>query len=145
MSHLKNAIVNIVPSLRYADAAKAIDWLCDAFAFERQLVVPAEGGGIAHAQLRFGNGMLMLGSDGGHEGGPFDQLVRSPASRDDTRPSSIYVIVADADAHCARARAAGAEIIQAPQDEEYGGRGYTCRDLEGNVWTFGSYDPFAES
>ncbi len=144
MSKPKNATVNLIPSLRYADAAKAIDWLCDAFAFERQLVVPGEGGGIAHAQLRFGNGMLMLGSGGNHEG-PFDQRVRPPANREAERPSSIYVIVADADTHCARARAAGAEIVQAPQDEEYGGRGYTCRDLEGNVWTFGSYDPFAES
>ena len=63
----KNTIVNLIPSLRYADAPKAIDWLCDAFAFERHLVVPGEDGAIAHAQLRFGNGMLMLGSGGGHD------------------------------------------------------------------------------
>ena len=62
MSNPKNAKVNIIPSLRYADAAKAIDWLCDAFGFERQMVVPGENGAIAHAQLGFGNGMLMLGS-----------------------------------------------------------------------------------
>ena len=139
----KNTIVNIIPSLRYADAAKAIDWLCDAFALERHLVVPGEDGAIAHAQLRFGNGMLMLGSGGGHEG-PFDRLVRPPASRDEARPGGLYVIVDDADAHCARARATGAEVIMEPEDADYGGRGYTCRDLEGNVWTFGTYDPFAE-
>jgi len=140
----KNAIVNIIPSLRYADAPKAIDWLCDAFAFERHLVVPGEDGAIAHAQLRFGNGMLMLGSDGAHDG-PFDQLVRSPSNRDDSRPSSLYVIVEDADAHYEGARAAGAEILLEPEDPEYGGRAYTCSDLEGNVWTFGSYDPNAEN
>jgi uncharacterized glyoxalase superfamily protein PhnB len=79
-SNPKKAKVNIVPSLRYADAAKAIDWLCDAFGFERQMVVPGENGSIAHAQLCFGNGMLMLGSGGVHEG-PFDELVRPPRSR----------------------------------------------------------------
>ena len=143
MSNPKNTTV-VIPSLRYADAPKAIDWLCDAFGFERHLVVPDEGGTIAHAQLRFGNGMLMLGSGGNHEG-PFDKLVRPPASREQVRPSSVYVIVDDPDAHCTRARAAGAEIIMEPEDADYGGRGYTCVDLEGNVWTFGSYDPFAES
>jgi len=147
MSKPKNATVNLILSLRYSDAAKAIDWLCDAFGFERQLVVPGEAGAIAHAQLRFGNGMLMLGSGGSHEGGnesPFDQRVQPPANLEDVRPSSIYVIVDDVDAHCTRARAAGAEIIMEPEDVDHGGRSYTCCDLEGNVFTFGTYDPFAE-
>ena len=143
MTGPKSAIVNLIPSLRYADAAKAIDWLCDAFGFERQLVVPGENGAIVHAQLRFGNGMLMMGSGGNHEG-TFDQLVRPLASRDVPRPSSIYVIVTDVDAHCARARAAGAEIVTEPENPDHGGRSYTCRDLEGIVWSFGTYDPFAE-
>ena len=147
MSNPKIATVNIMPSLRYADAAKAIDWLCDAFGFERHLVVPGEEGAIAHAQLRFGNGMMMLGSGGTHEPGnennPYDTRVQPPANREEVRPSSIYVIVADADAHYTRARAAGAEIIMEPEDADYGGRGYTCCDLEGNVWTFGTYDPLA--
>ena len=143
MSNPKNTTV-VIPSLRYADAPKAIDWLCNAFGFERHLVVPDEGGTIAHAQLRIGNGMLMLGSGGDHDG-PFDRLVRPPKSRNEPRPSSIYVIVEDADAHYARARAAGAEIVMELEDPEYGGRAYTCSDLEGNVWTFGSYDPNAEN
>ena len=143
MSNPANTIVNIIPSLRYSDAAKAVDWLCDAFAFERQLVVPGEDGAIIHAQLRFGNGMVMLGSGGGHDG-PFDQRVQPPNNPDQVRPSSLYVIVDDADSHCTRARSAGAEIIMEPEDADYGGRGYTCLDPEGNVWTFGTYDPFAE-
>ncbi len=139
-------IAPLIPSLRYRDAAKAIDWLCDAFGFERHLVVPGEGGAIAHAQLRFGNGMLMLGSGGGSAGAAeraYDRLVQAPADPQDVRHGSLYAIVADVDAHCARARAAGAEIVEEPKDEDYGGRGYTCRDLEGHVWTFGSYDPLA--
>jgi uncharacterized glyoxalase superfamily protein PhnB len=141
MSAPKKTSVNVIPSIRYADAAKAIDWLCDAFAFERELVVPGEAGSIAHAQLRYGNGMLMLGSGGGHEG-PFDQVVRPLESRNASRPSSLNHIVEDADDHWARARAAGAEIIMEPEDADYGGRGYTCGDLEGYIWTFGTYDPF---
>ena len=52
------------------------------------------------------------------------------------------MIVEDPDAHCAQARAAGAEIILDVEDQDYGGRGYTCRDLEDNVWSFGDYDPW---
>ena len=143
MTHAKNTIVSLIPSLRYADAAKAIDWLCDAFGFERHLVVPGENGAIAHAQLTFGNGMLMLGSAGEHGDRPFDRLVQPARDRDEPRSGSLYVIVEDADVHCARARTAGAEIVDEPKDEDYGGRGYTCRDLEGHVWTFGTYDPYA--
>jgi uncharacterized glyoxalase superfamily protein PhnB len=87
--------------------------------------------------------MLMLGSGGGHDG-PFDRLVWPLESREAARPGRLYVIVEDADAHCTRARAAGAEIIMEPESPDHGGRSYTCVDLEGNVWTFGSYDPFAE-
>ncbi len=59
-------------------------------------------------------------------------------------PATIYVVVDDADAHCATARAAGAEIVDEPKDNEgYTGRGYTARDIGGNIWSFGSYDPFA--
>ena len=66
----------VIPALRYADAPKAIEWLCQAFGFERQLVVPGENGSIAHAQLRFGNGLFMLGSGGNHPG-PFDELIQA--------------------------------------------------------------------
>src|SRR5215813_4205866 len=100
----------IVPTLRYRDAATAIDWLCRAFGFERHLVVPGEGGTIAHAQLAFGHGMIMLGSSGAHGGG-FDALVTAPAEVGGVGTQSHYVIVDDADAHLARARAAGAEIV----------------------------------
>jgi uncharacterized glyoxalase superfamily protein PhnB len=141
MSGPKDTTVNVVSSLRYQDAPKAIDWLCRAFGFERHLVVPGEGGTIAHAQLTFGNGMIMLGSSGTHGGG-FDELVKAPGELGGVGTQSIYVIVADPDAHLARARAAGAEIVLDIEDKDYGGRGYTCRDPEGHVWSFGDYDPW---
>jgi uncharacterized glyoxalase superfamily protein PhnB len=58
---------------------------------------------------------------------------------------SSYVVVADPDAHYRTAKAAGAEIVMDIVDQDYGGRGYTCRDLEGHVWSFGSYDPWIEA
>jgi uncharacterized glyoxalase superfamily protein PhnB len=142
MSRPKETTVNVISCLRYQDAPKAIDWLSRAFGFERHLVVPGENESIAHAQLRFGNGMIMLGSAGKHGGG-YDELVQTVAEAGGRGTQGIYVIVDDVDAHCVRARAAGAEIVMPPKDEDYGGRGYTCRDLEGNVWSFGSYDPWA--
>jgi uncharacterized glyoxalase superfamily protein PhnB len=89
----------------------------------------------------FGNSIIVLGS--GAHGGDYDRWVQPPASRDAVTRQGIYVVVADCDAHCARARTAGAVILREPQDEDYGGRGYTCRDLEGHVWSFGTYDPWA--
>ena len=139
--HAKKTTATIIPALRYRDARAAIDWLCDAFGFERQLVVPGEGQSIAHAQLGFGNGMIMLGSARDDE---FGRLVKTPAELGGAGTQSAYVIVEDADAHYARATGAGAEIVIEIKDEDYGGRGYSCRDPEGHVWTFGTYDPWAD-
>lgn len=83
--------------------------------------------------------MVMFGS--GNEG-EYDELVATLA--DGGVPTiGLYVVVDDVDAHAARAEAAGAEIVMKPEDQDYGGRLYTCKDFEGNVWSFGSYDPWA--
>jgi uncharacterized glyoxalase superfamily protein PhnB len=128
--------------LRYRDAPKAIDWLCRAFGFKKHLVVPGEGGTITHAQLTYGQGMIMLGSS---HGGGFDALVKAPEEVGAIATQSVYIVVEDADAHLERARAAGAKIVLDIEDKDYGGRDYTCRDLEGHVWGFGTYDPWAHS
>jgi uncharacterized glyoxalase superfamily protein PhnB len=128
----------IIPTMRYRDAARMIDWLCTAFGFERHLVVPGDGGTIVHAQLTLGHGMIMLGSARDDE---FGRLVKT--ARDaGAVTQSAYVIVPDVDAHHARAKAAGAEIVLDVEDEDYGGRGYSARDPEGQLWSFGSYDPW---
>ena len=115
------------PAFRFRDAVAAIDWLERAFGFERQMVVPGPEGTIAHAQMRFGNGIIMLGSLKDDDFG--------------NARSGIYVYVADVDAHAMRARNAGAEIVREPQDTEYGSREYAARDLEGGMWSFGTYRP----
>ena len=131
---------SVIPGLRYHDAPAAIEWLCQAFGFEKHLVVPGENGTIAHAQLVFGNGMIMLGSARNDE---YGKLVRPPRDLGGVGSQGPYVIVEDADAHHSRAVAAGAEIVMDLEDASYGGRGYACRDMEGNVWNFGTYDPWA--
>jgi uncharacterized glyoxalase superfamily protein PhnB len=103
-------------------------------------VVLAEDGTVVHAQLVFGNGMVMLGSARGSE---FDDLQKPPSALGGAVSQSPYIIVEDADVHYARAVAAGAEIVMGIKDEDYGGRGYSCRDPEGHLWNFGSYDPWA--
>ncbi len=135
----KNTRANIIPTLRYKDAPAALDWLCEAFGFEKNLVVPDESGGIAHAQLVFGNGMVMLGSARDDAFGTLQAPLDAP---DLPVSQSAYIIVANVDEHHARAKSAGAQIVLEPEDQEYGGRLYSCRDIEGNLWNFGSYDPW---
>jgi len=130
----------IIPALRYRGAAEAIDWLCSAFGFEPHLVVPGEDVSITHAQLTYRGAMIMLGSA---RDDAFDKLQKPPAEVGGVVTQSPYVIVPDADAHYARARAAGARIVYEIRDEDHGGRGYSCLDLEGHLWNFGTYDPWA--
>jgi uncharacterized glyoxalase superfamily protein PhnB len=136
----RNTVSTVIPGMKYNDAPAAIEWLCQAFGFEKQVVVPGPNGTIAHAQLVFGNGMIMCGSGTDTE---FGRLIRTPRDLGGFGTMSAYVIVEDCDAHYARAVAAGAEIVIDIKDEDYGGRGYTCRDPEGHMWSFGTYDPWA--
>jgi uncharacterized glyoxalase superfamily protein PhnB len=125
--------MDIYPALRYRDAHAAIEWLENAFGFERHAVYDGPDGTVAHAELRLGEGMIMLGSEGetpgrfGHHAGQ----------------SWVYVVVEDSDAHFEQARSAGAEIVVEISDQEHGSRDYSARDPEGNLWTFGTYRPQA--
>lgn len=131
----------VMPTLRYRDAHAAIDFLCNAFGFERRAVYEGEGGTVAHAELVLGGGMIMLSSDS--KDGDFSKLVRSPASADAVNTQGIYVVVDDCRAHYERAKKVGAIIVMALEDKDYGGAGYSCRDPWGYVWSFGSFNPWA--
>lgn len=137
----KHTKATVIPCLRYRDAPKAIEWLCQTFGFEKQLVVPGEDGTIVHAQLSFGNGMIMLGSVLEQET-EFGRLMKQPDEIGGAETQSAYLVVSDADAIYARAKAAGAKIVIEIKDEDYGGRGFSCRDLEGRLWNIGTYDPW---
>jgi uncharacterized glyoxalase superfamily protein PhnB len=140
----KSCPSTIIPSLRYRDALAAIDWLVRAFGFEKQAVyLGPDNTTVQHAQLTFGNGMIMLGSvDNGGEAGKFMVQPDEVGLRD---TKGTYLVVADADATYATAKAAGAEMILDIRDMDYGGRAFTCRDLEGHTWSIGTYDPWASA
>jgi len=138
----KNTRTNIIACLRYRNAPAAIEWLCNTFGFEKHLVVPGKNNNVIHAQLSFGNGMLMLGSTDRIDS-EYGKLITQPDNIGDAQTQTVYVVVEDADVVHERVRTAGMDIIMAIKDEDYGGRGFTCRDLEGHVWGFGTYDPFA--
>jgi uncharacterized glyoxalase superfamily protein PhnB len=120
----------VFPTLVYDDPSAAIDFLIDAFGGVRHAVYEADGA-IRHAEIRLGNGIVMFGPS----------RPEVPATRG--AGAGIYVAIIDADAHCARSRAAGAEIVREPFDTDYGSRDYSARDPEGNLWYFGTYQPFA--
>jgi uncharacterized glyoxalase superfamily protein PhnB len=133
----------ISPSVFYDDAAAAIDWLCRAFGFEVRLKVEGDKGRIEHSELVFGDGLVMVGSISTEPQPmrPFRVKFKSPGSLDGANTQSLMIFVDDADAHCARARAAGAKIFMEPEVHDYGedywaDRSYGAVDPEGHHWWF---------
>jgi uncharacterized glyoxalase superfamily protein PhnB len=125
----------VYPSLRYRDANGAIKWLAEAFGFREKAVYRGEDGSVHHAELVLGEGMIMLGQR--HEDGWMGGEAPNPLAS----TVSLYVVVEDPDSHHDRALAAGAQIVRELVDESYGSREYSARDLEGNLWSFGTYQP----
>lgn len=122
-------------ALCYRNPKAALDWLERAFGFERFIVVTTPDGDIAHAEMKFGDGIVMIG-------GAWADFIASPEDTGDRNTQNVHVHLpddADIDAHCERARAAGAEILQAPADQFYGERVYRARDPGRHVWTFGKH------
>lgn len=142
MTHpAKNTTTTVIPSLRYRDALGMIDWLCNTFGFEKNAVY-ADGDTVQHAQLTFGHGMIMLGSV--DKESAWGKRIAQPDEIGGRVTGGVYVIVADCATHYAQAKAAGAEIVMPLEAKDYGGSGYSCRDPEGYLWSFGDYDPWAE-
>lgn len=134
---LKSAVI---PCLRYRDTTAAIEWLVSVFGFEKKLVISDDKGGIAHAQICLGGGMIMLGPV---VDTVFGRLMKQPDEVGGIETQSVYLVVADADQVYTRVLAAGGKIVVAIKDEDYGGRGFACLDSEGHLWSVGSYDPWA--
>lgn len=128
----------VIPSMRYRDAAAAMDWLCRVLGFSKHLVVQGEGDTIAHAQLTLGDGMIMLGSERDDD---YGQVITVPGPQG-ANTQSAYVVVDDPQAVHRRILEAGGDIIMPLQHPEYGGSFFACRDPEGHVWNIGSYDPW---
>jgi uncharacterized glyoxalase superfamily protein PhnB len=137
-----NTRATIIPALRYRDAKAAIAFLCDGLGFQRHAVYEGKDGTVMHAELSFGNGMVMLGSV---TVTPFGQNLSQPDEIGGKETQSPYLIVKDADAVYRSAKAAGFTIVLDIKDEDYGGRGFSCRDPEGHLWTVGTYDPWQQA
>lgn len=125
----------------YDDAARAIDWLCEAYGFDVRLRVEGEGGRIEHSELTYGEALLMVGSSGPKAGREKVPLHVSPKSIGGGNTQCLMLFVDDVDAHCERARAAGAVIVDEPKVHDYGedywaDRSYGAVDFEGHMWWF---------
>lgn len=115
----------------YRDTKAALHWLEQAFGFDPFMVILDKDDNIAHAEMSFGDSVLMVASE-------WTERHRSPKSTGGVNTQTIHVqLDNDIDAHCERARKAGAEILQEPEDQFYGDRTYRCLDPEGHIWTFG--------
>jgi uncharacterized glyoxalase superfamily protein PhnB len=128
--------VTMYPILGYRDLAAAIDWLCRVFSFQPLEIMQDEGGAYVHVELRLGDGVIMLTTQSKEPdaGNPWDQPLTT---------QGLYVALDGVDAHYHRAVSEGAEILRPLADTDYGSREYTARDLEGNLWSFGTYRPGA--
>ena len=134
----------VIPSMRYKDAPAAIEWLCHALGFQKQVAYSNPDGTIAHAQLVFpalgGTGMVMLGSV--DNGSISSKWMSQPSELGGHNTHGICLIVADADAVYATAKAANAKIAMEIADMDYGGRAFSCYDPEGHIWHIGTYNPW---
>jgi uncharacterized glyoxalase superfamily protein PhnB len=136
----KDCRSTVIPGMRYRNAVAAIEWLVRAFGFEKNAVYMGEGNVVMHAQLTFGNGMVMLGSV--ENGTQSSKMMVQPDEIGGKQTQTACLIVSDADAVYATAKAAGAEMVMDIADMPYGGRAFTCRDPEGHLWSVGTYDPW---
>jgi uncharacterized glyoxalase superfamily protein PhnB len=129
----------IMPTLRYRNAPAAIDWLCSVLGFARHAVYANPDGTIGHAELTLGGGMIMLGSQKDDE---YSHRFKSPGELGGAETRSAYIIMPDADAVYAKAKAAGGAIVREIQDTSYGSREFAVNDPEGHSWSVGTYDPW---
>jgi uncharacterized glyoxalase superfamily protein PhnB len=113
----------VIPVLTYPDVRRAVAWLEDAFGFAERVRI----GEDHRAQMRAGEGAIIVADDGGERRAPEPGAGVTHA---------VMVRVEDANEHCTRARAAGARIVMEPTDFEYGERQYQAEDLAGHRWTF---------
>jgi uncharacterized glyoxalase superfamily protein PhnB len=129
---------SVIPTVRYRDVGAAIAWLQKAFGLEPHRVVKDSLGNVLYGEVTFGSGMVMIAPV---QDSPFGKLMVQPDEVGGVETQICYLPVADTKAHYARAKAAGAEIIF-DIDADRDGGGYSCRDPQGHVWNFGTYDPW---
>lgn len=131
-----------IPNLIYSDANAAVSFLMKAFGFTEHGIYKDENGKIFHAQLALGKALIMVNPFNPETA--FGKMLNIPNNLSGYNTQSPYFIIDNVDEHYKNAKANGAKIVMDIKDEDYGGRGYSCKDPEGNIWSFGSYNPYAE-
>ncbi|GAA0585979.1 VOC family protein [Rhizomicrobium electricum] len=120
-------------SVFYENPRAALDWLEKAFGFETVMRITDADGTLVHSEMRYSDGLLYVGA-------PWNQDFAAPGKTGGRNTTNLHVRVADGiEAHCETARAAGAVILQEPQEQFYGDRTYRARDPEGHIWTFAQF------
>jgi uncharacterized glyoxalase superfamily protein PhnB len=133
MAQHSSELSKVIPALFYDDAAAALAWLEKAFGFETRLCVTDNNGAVMHAEMSHGDGRIIVGPAG------WSDWAKSPKSLGGANSCTVHIGVENVDGHCAAARAAGAVIIQEPENQFYGDRTYRASDPEGHNWTFGQH------
>lgn len=135
-AHLSSTII---PTMRYQDPKKAVEFLCEAFGFEKQQVYEDEKSQVIHAELKHGTGLIMIGPNIESE---FGKYIRLPKEVGGFETQITFIVIKNIELHFNTAKANGAEILMPLTKKDYGASDYTCRDPEGHVWSFGNYDPW---
>ena len=120
-------------AVSYQDSKAAFRWLEEAFGFEPLFVLLDEGGNLAHSEMGYGTSVVMVGNE-------WSDDHKSPKTIGGKNTQSVHIQLAegeDVDAHCERARSAGATILAEPETQFYGDRTYRAADPEGHIWTIG--------
>ncbi len=131
-----------IPALNYKDANAAVAFLTNAFGFKEHFVYRDDNNTVHHAELSLGNAMVMIGPQRSES--DFGKMTGTPAEANGLNTQTPYFIIDEIDNHYKNAVINGAEIVIDIKDEDYGGRGYSCKDPEGFIWNFGSYNPYSE-
>ncbi len=129
-----------IPAMSYKDANAAVDFLTNAFGFKEHFVYRDENKNVHHAELSLGNAMIMIGPQ--RKESEFGKMTGTPEDANGLNTQTTYIIIDEVDKHYQNAKVNGAEIVMDIKDENYGGRGYSCKDPEGYIWSFGSYNPY---
>ena len=129
---------NLMPLMRYRDLAEAMSWLERAFGFEKQIAVTDSDGAVIYGQMIYRGSLIMMGAVRDTD---LDKLMRQPDEVGGVETQSCYIVVDDADAHYVQAQEAGADVVLEIKSDGLGRRGYSCRDPEGHIWNFGTYNP----
>ncbi|MBE4752235.1 hypothetical protein G4177_29130 [Corallococcus sp. ZKHCc1 1396] len=135
---MSTPLPSLYPFLRYEDPEAALRFLKQAFGFEERAVYRSPAGALAHVELTLGHGLVMFGG-----ADTANRMKMATSKQVPAKNQGIYVVVTDPDALCARAKAAGASILMDLHDTEYGSRDFSALDPEGNIWSFGTYQPLA--